>query len=246
MIKIRNRFTKEIIFETDRAVLTGADLSGKDLSFADLSGAVLSGANLSRADLSRANLSFTDLSFTDLSGADLSGAVLNGAALIGANLSRADLSFTELSGVNLSGANLSRVDLSGTDLGGAKNISMRYRTNLNILKSCKQRQIAYKFLQKDLISPYQSYKYKVGMTYESKNSNNDILSLCGEGINLATLEWCVANRDRSDLIGEFTYNPKDLIIPFNSDGKFRIKSGGKVKFRRILSEQEVQEILNDN
>ena len=196
MIKIRNRFTKEIIFETDRAVLTGADLSGKDLSFAELSGAVLSGA---------------------------------------------DLSFTELSG-----ANLSRAVLSGADLSGAKNINMRYRTNLNILKSCKQRQIAYKFLQKDLISPYQSYKYKVGMTYESKNSNNDILSLCGEGINLATLEWCVANRDRSDLIGEFMYNPKDLIIPFNSDGKFRIKSGGKVKFRRILSEQEVQEILNDN
>jgi hypothetical protein len=56
-MKILNRFTKSVLFETSAETLFRADLSGADLSGADLSGADLSGANLSGADLFRADLS---------------------------------------------------------------------------------------------------------------------------------------------------------------------------------------------
>ena len=85
-LKIKNRFTGSIIFQSTKttykeAVLerlqSDANLRGADLSDADLSGADLSGANLSGADLSDDNLSGADLSDAELSGADLSGCDLS-------------------------------------------------------------------------------------------------------------------------------------------------------------------------
>ena len=65
-IQIKNRWTGDIIFESEKttykeaieeAVKSKADLSKANLSWADLSNANLSNANLSWADLSNADLS---------------------------------------------------------------------------------------------------------------------------------------------------------------------------------------------
>jgi len=110
-IQIKNRYTKEIIFESKTAItikecikevvnkkinLFEANLSRADLPGANLSGANLSGADLFGANLSGANLSESNLSRANLSGANLFGADLSGANLFGANLFGADLSFCKM------------------------------------------------------------------------------------------------------------------------------------------------------
>ena len=115
--QIQNRFTGEVIFESENQELKDA-VCDAVRSEANLSGANLYGADLSEADLSRANLSGANLSGADLYGVDLSGADLSRANLSGANLYGADLSGADLSGANLSGANLSRANLSGAKRNG--------------------------------------------------------------------------------------------------------------------------------
>jgi uncharacterized protein YjbI with pentapeptide repeats len=122
-IQIKNRWTGNIIFESEKSTIKEAVIEGL-ASEADLRGANLSGADLSEADLrganlSDANLSEADLREADLSGANLSGANLREADLRGTNLREADLREADLSGANLSGANLRGADLSEADLSGA-------------------------------------------------------------------------------------------------------------------------------
>ena len=71
MIKIKNRYTGEIVRTVDADTLRDADLRGAYLSDADLSGADLSGANLRGADLRGAYLRDADLSGANLRGANL-------------------------------------------------------------------------------------------------------------------------------------------------------------------------------
>ena len=80
-MKIKHRYTQEVLLEIEATNLRGADLSGASLSEADLY----------RADLREANLSGANLSGADLRGAYLRGADLRGAYLCGANLREADL-----------------------------------------------------------------------------------------------------------------------------------------------------------
>ena len=91
MIKIKNRYTGDVIYTCDGDTLAGTNLSGADLSGADLSGANLSGANLSRADLSRA-----DLRDANLSGAYLFGANLSGANLFGQKIQKTPIQINNL------------------------------------------------------------------------------------------------------------------------------------------------------
>jgi len=224
------------------ANLWEADLGGASLWEADLKEANLRGANLRGASLRRANLSGTNLKEANLRGANLKEANLRGASLWEADLKEADLRGADLSGTNLSGTNL-----RGTNLRGAK-INNIYRTNLNILKSQKNNLIVYKYLNNNLTSPYQNFKYRIGKEYTSINANENNKILCGKGINIATLEWCLQNTNNN--INDYIYieceiNPHDLIIPFNSDGKFRIKSGGKIKLNKILTKIEIDEIINN-
>ena len=100
--QIRNRFSDELIFESDvggetasirlgaaiklalkaAANLRGADLRGAHLQWADLRGANLQWADLQGADLRGANLQWADLHGADLQWADLQGADLRGADLL--------------------------------------------------------------------------------------------------------------------------------------------------------------------
>ena len=75
-IKIKNRWTGNIIFKSTKTIWKNA-----------VEEAIKSGANLSGADLSRANLFEANLFEANLSDADLSGANLSDADLSGANLS---------------------------------------------------------------------------------------------------------------------------------------------------------------
>ena len=90
-IKINNRFTGEVIYESEKTTFkeavieannSGADLCGADLRGADLRGADLCGADLRGADLRGANLRDANLCGADLCGADLRGADLCGAELM--------------------------------------------------------------------------------------------------------------------------------------------------------------------
>ena len=94
-IQIKNRFTENVIFESEKTTwkeaveeakangisMYGADLYGADLRGADLRGANLCEANLRGADLYGANLRGADLYGANLRGADLYGADLYGAEL---------------------------------------------------------------------------------------------------------------------------------------------------------------------
>ena len=177
----------------------------------------------------------------------LCNANLCDANLRNANLCDANLYNAYLCNANLCDANLYNAYLCDANLCDIK-INNIYRTDLNILKLQKNNIIVYKYLRKNMQSPYQNFKYEIGKKYTSKNADIDEFKLCGAGINVATLEWCL-NDCKNDLdnnvIIECEVNPKDLIIPFNSDGKFRIKSGGKVKFNKKLTKEEIEEILNN-
>jgi len=110
-IKIRNRFTSEVIKEVEGDSLAGADLSESNLSEADLSG-----NNLTRANLFGTCLNEADLREANLYKADLSGSSLYEADLSGSNLYKANLSESELYGANLCGADLRGANLSGANL----------------------------------------------------------------------------------------------------------------------------------
>ena len=117
-IKIKNRFTENVIFESEKTTwkeaVEEAKANGISMREADLRGADLYVADLYRADLREANLRGADLR-----GAGLYGVNLYGANLYGANLCEADLREANLRGANLHGADLYRADLYGADLYGA-------------------------------------------------------------------------------------------------------------------------------
>jgi hypothetical protein len=260
-IQILNWVTGQVIYESDKptvkeavvdanlrdadlrgADLRGADLYGADLYGADLRGADLRDANLRGADLRDANLCGADLREATLYGADLRDATLYGANLRGADLRDANLCGANLRGANLRGANLRDADLCGADLRDAKNLPRYYTADLNILLSQKNRLTAYKYLDKYMRSPVNSSKitYKVGEEYTVK-ANPDRLEDCGAGLNIASLEWCLRQTggdvDNYKYI-EVTFEPSDLVIPYFTDGKFRVN---KLTVERKLTKKELKE-----
>jgi len=261
--------SKKITLE--KAILYNADLDNADLHNADLRNANLNNANLSNAILYNADLRNVILYNADLRNADLHNADLNNADLRNADLRNADLYNADLRNVdlrnailhnaNLSNAILYNADLRNADLYNAdlRNADLRnailhnailpkqFKSNLNILKIQKNKLYAYKYLNKDMISPYQNFKYEIGKEYISKDVNNNETILCGSGINIATLQWCLQDTNydlKNKIYVQIEFDPKDLIIPYNSNGKFRIKKDGIVKFIKILTEKEIKEIIN--
>jgi len=228
------------------AKLWGADLREANLGRADLWGADLREANLGRADLREANLGRADLGGVDLREANLWRADLREAKLWGADLREANLGGADLRRADLREAKLWGADLWGADLREAKNLPNIYKTSLSLLKyqpkNIKLR--AFKYLNGNK-SPYQDFEYEIGKTYPVEESNDDETILCAKGINIATLDWCLrdTNCDLTKTYVEVEFCVKDLIIPYNSDGKFRIKKGGKVKFIRKLTQKELKETI---
>ncbi|MGH9542140.1 MAG: pentapeptide repeat-containing protein, partial [Terriglobales bacterium] len=201
-------YNGKTLIEIPANTLQGADLQGADLQEADLQEADLRGADLQKADLWRATLR----------GADLRAANLQEANLQGANLQEANLWEANLRGADLQGA-----DLRGANLRGAMNIPT-ITTFLDILKDQPEKIYAYKLVKSNGLAPFNgSIIYEIGKTYSEPKASIDATILWGAGINLATLDWCIKNKEENwkILIAEFT--AKDIAcIPYATDGKFRV------------------------
>jgi uncharacterized protein YjbI with pentapeptide repeats len=235
-----------------------ADLYGANLREANLREANLKGANLKGANLREANLWGADLWRADLRGADLRGANLR-ADLYGANLREANLREANLKGANLKGANLREANLWGADLKGANlreadlreadlrgavNLPKVHYSLLSILKHQKNKMTAFKYLNQNMTSPYQDFKYKIGETYSTDSFEEDERILCGNGFNVATLNWCLLNtyQDLTKCYIEVEFDPNDIIaIPFHTDGKFRVK---KLTVVRKLTKKELEKAIS--
>jgi hypothetical protein len=153
--------------------------------------------------------------------------------------------FDEIGGerADLRGADLRGADLQGADLRGAKGVKQIYQSSLSILNYQKNLLRAFKFLHEDMTSPIRGIriKYEVGKTYQSRINKNK-LEECGEGLNIATLEWCLreSGQDLDKKYIEVEFNPKDIIVPYFSDGKFRVS---KLKVIRVVPKKELKKLL---
>ena len=185
----------------------------KNLSYADLRSADLSYANLRYANLNYANLSYAGLSY--------------------ANLSYADLNYTDLNYADLRYANLSYADLNY-----AKNFNKYITTPLYSMLDQVGKIRAYKIVDSKNEGIYKGgLVYEIGKSVKVKKADTNELKDCGEGINLATLDWCIKQyrNGYKILIAEFT--KEDIAcIPIGSNGKFRV-------FRcKIIGEKNLKEI----
>ena len=87
------------------------------------------------------------------------------------------------------------------------------------------KRMGYKYLRLDNTSPYQNYNYvlrkKKVFPKASLNTNKD--DCCGEGWNLATMQWILKNADLFNCkIVEFSIpSNAEIVVPYNTDGKFR-------------------------
>ena len=93
------------------------------------------------------------------------------------------------------------------------------------------------------MSPYQNKEYKIGETYESENYSDDERVLCAEGLNVATLDWCLrdTNCDLTKTYIEVEFDANDIVaIPYNTNGKFRVKKFGVI---REIPKAELEEYI---
>jgi len=251
---------KEVV---ELAVKSQANLSQADLSLADLSQANLYQANLYHADLSlanlyQANLYHANLYHADLSQANLYQANLSLANLYQANLYHADLSHAnlyqaDLSHANLSHANLYQADLSQADLSHA-NLYHADLSHANLYQAVGVKKhlitpLLFLYDQPGFIRAYKLVNaegeglyngvvvYRIGESVSVENANGDDTLLCGAGINLATLDWCMREwrEGYRILIAEFI--AQDIAaIPTSTDGKFRVHRC------KIVGEKNLEEL----
>src|SRR3990167_9012667 len=165
------------------------------------------------------------------------GKSLQGADLQGANLRGADLLGADLRGANLWVANLQGADLQGANLWGAKNFNKYTTTPLYGMLDQPGKIIAYKIVNNRNEGIYNGgLVYTIGATIEEKGADTNEFKNCCEGINLATLDWCMREwkPGYKILLAEFT--KEDIAcIPVGSDGKFRV-------YRcRIIGEKNLKE-----
>jgi hypothetical protein len=160
----------------------------------------------------------------NLRDANLRGANLTGANLTGANLTGADLRDANLTGANLRGANLTGANLRGANLGGAKNFNKFAICSLLMLLDQTGKIRAYKLVKADGLAPFNGgILYEIGKKYEVASANADEFVQCAEGINLATLDWVIANFQAGYRVLIAEFEARDIAaIPITTDGKFRV------------------------
>jgi len=146
------------------------------------------------------------------------------ANLRSADLRSADLRYADLRSADLHCADLRSADLHCADLRYAKGINKYLTTPLYSMLDQVGVIRAYKLVNDKNEGVYNGgLKYIVGETVEELKAETNEMKDCGAGINLATLDWCIKEWEKSYkiLIAEFT---KDDIacIPVSSDGKFRV------------------------
>jgi hypothetical protein len=187
--------------------------------------------------------------------ADLCNANLYNADLCNADLSYANLCNANLYNANLYNADLSYADLHYADLRCAKGIKPEWFTPLLMLYDQPGPIRAYKLVTEDMEGPFNGgITYEIGKTFEVDDANTDTNKQCAEGINLATLDWCLTEwrEGYKVLICEFMAD--DIAcIPTATDGKFRVKrckvigekdvSGLVLRQRRGVMSEESQYLM---
>lgn len=107
-----------------------------------------------------------------------------------------------------------------------------YTINPNmILKDCTRTIQALKMVTKDYSSPIylSKIKYEVGGVIEVSKINEDPEETCGAGLHVATLPWIKRNWQQGSKILLVEFSPKDIIIPYSSEGKYRVRKLKVVK-----------------
>src|SRR3990167_6250616 len=98
----------------------------------------------------------------------------------------------DLQGADLQGADLQGADLQGANLWGAKNFNKYTTTPLYGMLDQPGKIIAYKIVNNRNEGIYNGgLVYTIGATIEEKGADTNEFKNCGEGINLATLDWCM-------------------------------------------------------
>ena len=192
--------------------------------------AVRAKADLLSADLRYANLSYANLSSADLRSANLRSANLSYANLSSANLRHADLRSADLRHADLSSANLSSADLSSANLSYAKGVNKNLVTPLRILLEQPGPIRAYKLVNEKGEGPFNGgINYLADDVFKAPTFNDDENEQCGEGINLATLDWVMKEWKPGYRILVMEFLAKEnLVIPTATDGKFRVKECRRV------------------
>ncbi len=138
--------------------------------------------------------------------------------------SRANLSRANLSGANLSGAYLSGADLKETILDG-----LNWLTYIGITANGQGIAYAYKLINEKGEGPFNGgINYLEGETFEVAEVDPDITKDCSYGINLATFQWCLNEKQEGRRILLMQFNISDAICPIGNNDKFRVKKCTKV------------------
>ena len=160
----------------------------------------------------------------------------NGELIVEGNTKK----FIRLLGENR--ADLSRANLFRADLCGAKGVNKLLATPLYLLLEQVGKIRAYKLVNAVYEGKtYGGIRFKVGKSYTEPECDFDESEDCAAGINLATLDWCLARHEEGDhvLVAEFSKRHKgedNICIPLASTGKFR------VKHCRIVREKSLKEL----
>ena len=183
-----------------------------------------------KADLRYADLSYADLRHADLRHADLSYANLRDADLRDANLRDANLRYADLRHADLRYADLSYADLRHADLRSAKGVNKNLVTPLRILLEQPGPIRAYKLVNEKGEGPFNGgINYLADDVFKAPTFNDDENEQCGEGINLATLDWVMKEWKPGYRILVMEFLAKEnLVIPTATDGKFRVKECRRV------------------
>jgi hypothetical protein len=161
-----------------------------------------------------------------------------GANLEGANLRGANLEGANLEGANLRGAYLRGANLEGANLEGANGANPYLINDLLMLHDQVGKIRAYKLVNEAAQGPtYGGITYEKGKEYSVDDADTDVDVLCGAGINVATLPWCMKEWREGFRILVIEFTAKDIAaIPTASDGKFRLHRC------KVVGEKDLTEI----
>ncbi len=165
----------------------------------------------------RAVLIDENLTNVNLTGAILAGAILDRTNLTGANLTNANLYRT-----NLTGANLTKANLYEANLTGAIGIISPIDYMAEHFEKNTDGYIVYKTFNTQYRAP--DYWEIRPNAVISETANHDRCTTCGNGINVAPLQWVQKNNspiaDIWKLLIRWQWLP-GVVVPYNTDGKIR-------------------------
>lgn len=134
-----------------------------------------------------------------------------------------------------------RTDLGYADLRSAKGVNPLQVSPLHILLDQPGKVRAYNLVKANGVGPFQGgITYKQGETVEVADADCNPAVDCGAGINVATLDWCLANWQDGYRVLVVEFTAKDIAaIPTASDGKFRLRKC-KVVGEKSLAELGIE------